>query len=378
MWSNVIGQSRVKRILQTALEHEKLPGAYLFSGPEGTGKDATAIELAKVVNCLAPLQNGTEACEQCANCLSIASLASPIVTFVHALARDIESPGESNQKAEDLEAIREQIAAKAADPYHDIEIPRATSIQIGQIRELRLALSRSLSGGTKRVVILSEADMMNVQAQNAFLKSLEEPHANTLLILTSSNPSRLLPTIASRCQDIRFDILPAAEIEQALIEREELPSAQAGFLARLSAGSYSQARSLIGEDVQEMRNQIVDFLRRGLTGRRLDASRQIDVFLPRTGGGVYLEKRQAVEQRLTLLTLWLRDALALSTQANDEEIINLDQKKELSSFVAKFGDPEKIVQAIHHIERAQSLTRLQLQLRPVMLQLVGDLETALK
>jgi DNA polymerase-3 subunit delta' len=62
MWSNVIGQSRVKRILQTALEHEKLPGAYLFSGPEGTGKDATAIELAKVVNSLAPLQNGTEAC----------------------------------------------------------------------------------------------------------------------------------------------------------------------------------------------------------------------------------------------------------------------------------------------------------------------------
>jgi DNA polymerase-3 subunit delta' len=376
MWSNVIGQSRVKRILQTALEHEKLPGAYLLTGPEGTGKDAVALELAKAVNCLSPLQNGTEACDECANCVAIDSFSSPLATFLHALAKDIETPGESNQKAEDLEIIREQIAAKAADPYHNIEIPRATSIQIGQIRELRLALTRSISGGKKRVVIISEADMMNPQAQNAFLKTLEEPHENTLLILTSSNPTRFLSTILSRCQEIRFDILSTPEIEQALMEREDLPSNQASFLARLSAGSYSQARSLIGEDVQEMRNQIVNFLRMGLSRSRKNASQQIDLFLPRTGGGNYLEKRQAVEQRLTLLTLWLRDALAMSTEA-DEEIINLDQKDALTRFVSRFGDPEKIVHAIHHIERAQTRARLQLQLRPVMLQLIVDLEEAL-
>lgn len=377
MWTNVIGQARVKRILQSALEHEKLPGAYLFTGPEGTGKDAAALELAKAVNCRTPLQNGTEACDHCDNCLSIENFASPLVTFLHALAKDIETPGESNQKTEDLEAIREQLAAKSADPYHNIEIPRATSIQIGQIRELRLALTRSMSGGNKRVVILSEADMMNSQAQNAFLKTLEEPHDNTLLILTSSNPTRFLPTILSRCQEIRFDILSAAEIEQALIEREELPSAQAGFLARLSAGSYSQAQSLVGEDVQEMRNQIVHFLRMGLSKSRKNASQQIDLFLPRAGGGTFLEKRQAVEQRLTLLTLWLRDALALSAEAAESEIINLDQKEDLARFVSRFGDPEKIVAAIHHVEKAQTLTRLQLQLRPVMLQLVVDLETTL-
>lgn len=377
MWNNVIGQARVKRIIENALELEKLPGAYLFSGPEGTGKDTMALEVAKAINCLDASRNRLEACDECANCQQISSFTSPFVTFIHALAKDVEAgSGESGQKDEDLEIIREQLAAKAADPYFNLEIPRATAIQIGQIRDLRLSLTRSIAAGMRRVVIISEADMMNQQAQNAFLKTLEEPHKNTLIILTSSNPNRFYATILSRCQEVRFDILSVDEISEALIEREELPQAQAEFLARLSAGSYSRARAMIGEDVQEMRNQIVNFLRMGLSRSRRNAAQQIDLFLPRTGGGKFLDKRLAVEQRLTLLTLWLRDALALSTAASDE-IINLDQKDALERFVKNFGDPRRIIEAIRAIERAQQLTRLQVQLRPVMLSLVADLETAL-
>jgi DNA polymerase III subunit delta' len=291
MWSNVIGQERVKRIAKSALSLRKLPSAYLFSGPEGVGKDAMAIELAKAVNCLNSAMNGLEACDECANCTSIAGFASQLITFVHALpsVKDADSIGASeNQKEEDVEIIREQLAAKAADPYHNLDIPRATTIQIGQIRDLRLSLSWTLSGGSKRVVIVSEADMMNQQAQNAFLKTLEEPHTNTLIILTSSSAHRLYPTILSRCQDLRFDILSTQEIASALIQREELPKDQAEFLARLSAGSYSNARSMIGEDIQEMRNQIVTFLRMGLSKSRRNAAEQIDVFLPRSGGGKFL------------------------------------------------------------------------------------------
>jgi hypothetical protein len=95
-----------------------------------------------------------------------------------------------------------------------------------------------------------------------------------------------------------------------------------------------------------------------------------------------LEKRQAVEQCLVLLTLWLRDALALSVakdsvadQAN--EIINLDQLEDLKKFVARFGDPHRIIDAIASVDRAMHHAKMQLQLRPVMLQLVADLETAL-
>src|SRR6185312_11745936 len=111
--------------------------------------------LVKTINCL-NLTQGLGACDECANCTAIASFASPIFTFIHALAKDLESPGSSelNQKEEDLDIIREQLAAKSADPYHNLDIPRATTIQIGQIRNLRLSLSRTFSGGTKRVVLL--------------------------------------------------------------------------------------------------------------------------------------------------------------------------------------------------------------------------------
>jgi len=372
MWSNVIGQERIKGLLRGVLEREKLPGSYLFYGPEGVGKDAMAFELAKAVNCLNPQENGTAACDECASCTAIDAMSSPVVTFVCAVPK---AP-ESGPKDDDIDAIREQLALKAADKYHNIEIPRALLINVEQIRELRMSLSRSLSGGKRRIVIMTEADKMNGQAQNAFLKTLEEPHQNTILILTSSNPHHLYPTILSRCQDVRFDPLGEEEIADALVSRDELERTQAEFLARLAAGSYSQAREMIGEDIHEMRKEIVAFLRMGLSQNRRNALKEIDGFVPRAGGGKYLEKRAAVEQRLVLLALWLRDALAMTTDSA-ERIINLDQREDLEKFVARFGQPKRIIRAIKAVESAHSQARMQLQLRPVMINLVLELETAL-
>src|SRR5438046_1686934 len=92
MWKNVIGQERVKKIIRQTLESGKLPNAYLFTGAEGVGKDAGAIELAKTLNCLNPISgtdfSPSEACDECANCKSIGSLASPLLHFVFALAKD--------------------------------------------------------------------------------------------------------------------------------------------------------------------------------------------------------------------------------------------------------------------------------------------------
>ncbi len=374
MWSNIIGQERVKRVLTGALEREMLPSSYLFLGPEGTGKDAAAFELAKAINCLEPRSGGTEACDVCVNCLSIDQLSAPFLHFVYAQAKDVESA--SGPKDEDLEIVREQLALKANDKYHNIEIPKAHLIGVLQIRELRLALSRSLVSGKRYVVIVSEADMMNQYAQNAFLKTLEEPHANTIIILTSSNPHRLFPTILSRCQEIRFDVLANDEISDALVARDEISREEANFLARLSAGSYSQARTMIGEDIRAMRTEIVAFLRMGLSKSRRNAVKEIDVFVPRSGGGSFLEKRVAVEQRLVLLGLWLRDALALATGSH-ERIINIDQQQDLDKFVSRFGEPPRIIRAIRAVEQAQGQTKQQLQLRPVMLNLVMELEAAL-
>ncbi len=377
MWSNVLGQERIKRVLVGVLEREMLPGAYLFLGPEGTGKDAAAFELAKAINCLDPKSCGTEACDVCVNCLSIDQLAAPFLHFVHARPAPKPQSTDSNDiTPEELDSIREQLEVLKSDKYHNLTIPKANIITILQIRELRLALSKSLTTGKRRTVIISEADLMNKSAQNAFLKTLEEPHANTIIILTSSNPHRLYPTILSRCQEVRFDVLSNEDISDALVERDEISRDEANFLARLAAGSYSQARAMIGEDIRAMRSEIVSFLRMGLSKSRRNAVKEIDVFVPRSGGGSFLEKRVAVEQRLLLLGLWLRDALALATGSN-ERIINIDQQQDLDRFVSRFNEPPKIIRAIRAVEVAQGQTKQQLQLRPVMLNLVMELEAAL-
>lgn len=379
MWSNVIGEERVKHILRNALTAGKVPSAYLFSGPEGTGKDATAIELAKAINCLQPTPDG--ACDECLSCVGIANFASTAILLVHALPgierqdKDFDDT-KVDVKLEELDIIREQLAAKVADPYYNIEIPKAHIISKRQIRELRLSLARSVAGINRRVVIISEADKMKEDAQNTFLKTLEEPHADTLIILTSSNANGLLPTVHSRTQEVRFDVLSIEDIRNALMARESLPESDADFLARIAAGSYSRARAMIGEDVKQMRTEIVGFLRMGLSKSRRNAALEVDKFLPRSGGGKFLEKRQAVEQRLGLLTLWLRDALALSTKA-EGEIINRDQLEDLTKFVARLGEPRRIIAAIASVDRAMHRVKLQLQLRAVMLELVVELEQAL-
>ncbi|MFI5262920.1 MAG: ATP-binding protein [Candidatus Kapaibacterium sp.] len=421
MWKNVIGQERVKKIIGQALESRKFPNAYLFTGAEGTGKDAMAIELAKALNCLRvdsrlSIVDGLglepeprlEACDRCENCLAIGSLTSPLLHFVIALSKDSEKASSKDDDEDEdgvakIDIIREQFEMKARDPYHNIQIPKALAINIKQIRDLRLVLSRSMTGGNKRVVIISEADTMRREAQNAFLKSLEEPHDNTLIILTSSNPGRLYATILSRCQDVRFDLLTPNEIADALVERDELERPQAEFLARLAGGSFSAARSLVSEDIATLRNQVVQLLLMGLSRSRKNALAEIDNFLPRAGGGSFLEKRQTVEQLLHLLTLWLRDALALSTvgatgrssnlettktsqdeqplaptrDSADEYLFNIDQLDYLKRFTAKFGNPRNIANALRTVEIAQRNVRLQLQLRPVVLQMVMDLEVAL-
>ncbi len=377
MWKNIIGQERVKKIIRQSLESGKLPNAYLFTGAEGLGKDAMAIELAKALNCL-NFNSHLEACDECVNCKQIASLGSPLLQFIVARAKESSKNEdlEDGDEGKDVEVVREQFALKATDPYHNIQIPNAQLISVKQIRRLRMLLSRSMTGGSKRVLIISEADMMNQQAQNAFLKSLEEPHDNTLIILTSSNPSRLYATILSRCQDVRFDLLEPTEIADALVGRDDLDKKQAEFLARLSGGSFSAARGLVNEDVAVLRNQVVQLLRMGLSQSRKNALAEIDNFLPRAGGGSFLEKRHTVEQLLHLLTLWLRDALAISS-GSEEYIFNNDQLDDLKRFTSRFGVPINIVKALRAVEIAQRNVHLQLQLRPVVLQMVIDMEAAL-
>ena len=334
-WNDVIGQKRVKRLLQGAISSGRIPNAWLFSGPEGVGKDAVAIEIAKVLRCENP-QNGTEACDECRSCRSVGALQNPNVQFVFALpsAKGEDSRSDSPMlKLSDSEIalIREEVERKGKDPYYNISIPRAQQIKISSIRQIKRDVSLSSSEPGMRVIIVSEAHQMRAESANAFLKTLEEPSPRTLLILTTSHREGLLPTIVSRCQEMRFDQLSESEIAEGLEQRNGTDRTTALLTAKLAGGSYSRGVELVDGQLHQLRYDIVAFLRGALKRSPVAAHREIEG-LAGKGDRIHLERL------LGLLQLWLRDAYVLRLTGNESLIVNQDQLDDIRSFNGKFAD----------------------------------------
>jgi DNA polymerase-3 subunit delta' len=334
VWDTIIGQQRAKRTLRTALAGSRVPHAWLFTGVEGIGKDAAAIAVATFLRCEQPRDNA-EPCGSCHGCTSTLSLQNANVRFVFALPTGKSEDGRNDApmlKLSDAEIslIQEQIAQKASDPYHNISIPRAQQIKISSIREVRRDISMSATEPGWRVVVVSEAHQMGNEAANAFLKTLEEPAPRTLLILTSSSRERLLPTILSRCQEIRFETLTETDIVSALVSRHKVDRTSAALLAKLSGGSYSRAVEMISGDLAQLRFDVITFLRAALKRSPIAVHAEVERLTASTD-------RPRLEQTLALLQLWLRDALALRVGAGEEVIVNRDQIEDLESFNRKFA-----------------------------------------
>ena len=318
-WEQVIDQPRVKRILSAIVRGDRVAHAYLFTGPEGVGKYAAALELARAVNCDRP-DGGP--CGTCDNCKRIAALQYPDVHLVFAL------PVGKNEKAgdspiarladEDVTLIQEQLRLKAANSYHRIVLPRATTIKLSSMREVRRESALSSFGRGRKVFIILDAEMMNDESSNALLKTLEEPAGDLMIILITTRPELLLPTIISRCQLIRFDPPRDESIASALVEREHIEPAQAAAVASLAAGSYTRAIEYLHSDLAERRREAVDFLRTVLyrpRGELLDAIDHIAADL----------ERSEVEDMLRLMLSWLREAMrasqGIATQGGDDDSV---------------------------------------------------------
>jgi DNA polymerase-3 subunit delta' len=342
-WSTVIGQERIKTLLKRILQTKKVAHAFLFYGPEGIGKDALAIEFAKALNCS---EDNIEACGMCTHCLRMQSFAHPNVRFVFAL------PVGKNEKAGDdpinvlsesqVTEVRDQLLLKSKDSYHQIEIAKANFIKINSVRDIKREAAMSQNEQGKKIFIFFNADMMNTEASNSLLKTLEEPLPNTILLLTTSKKDHLLPTIVSRCQLLQCDILTDEEIVNALIRRDAIDKVQARLIAQLSQGSYTQARRLCSLNIIEERREIVEFLRIVLGKNKTVLIDAIDELSSTS------EKRQ-IQRWLQLLQSWIRDAMLL--QQVDQSPFLEDERKSMANFISKFPDA-KLFNAIQTVEKA--------------------------
>jgi DNA polymerase-3 subunit delta' len=319
----------------------RLPHAYLFAGNEGVGKDAMALELARVLHCQ---RRQEEACGTCAACAKMNTLQHPDVMFITALPVGKNERGDDNPLARlapaDVEVVQEQYSAKGENPYYRISIPKANLIKISSIREVRRQAALTTLYGGRKIFIISNADEMGEEASNTLLKTLEEPPGETLLILTTSRPEALLQTIVSRCQVVRFDPLTEEEIRTALVERDGQDVGKAGLVARLANGSYARARELLHANLAELRQDVVTFIRTALASNMINLSAHVDKLAAP-------KDREFVVRFLTLMLVWFRDAFVLLQGGT---IINLDQQEDLQRFTARFASANltNVMEAVEH------------------------------
>lgn len=373
-WNSIIGQQRVKNILQRAILEKRIAHAYCFWGQEGVGKEALALEFAKTVNCENPLINNSniEQCGKCRSCMHTLKLQHNNIELIYALPT-----GESATSAKDsplegmsdlqIDEIREQIALKAENPYHKIALKKASQIKISSIRALKKKLTMASGESGRRVIIVFDADKMTSEASNAFLKQLEEPQAGITIIMVTSRFDIILPTILSRCQKIHCPAISEDELAIELVRRHNIKEVDARLITNFAQGSYNRALQFMDASFTELRQEIVEILRCTLKKRdfRVELLEKIDTLAKDND-------KNSLEIILQLFIIWLRDAKSIVQTKNSNNVINVDQLETINRFASNFGSKD-IIAAIESIEKAITRIRRNVQIKLVLLTLFIEL-----
>ncbi len=237
-FSDFHGNSDVVRTIREMLAHERFPHAVILSGPQGAGKFTLAQMIAKTMNCLErPLIGGLpDFCGHCANCARIAEADNLEARFAEAV--------EARENLRDADKRETRILVQT---HPDVMIippdPPQMLVKVDQVRHVIGEIYYRPSEGGERVYIFSDADFMK-EAANSLLKILEEPPDFATIFLLTDNPSALLPTIRSRCMQLRLAALSPAEVEEYLAEvRPEWQARERSLVARLCGGGLGRARS---------------------------------------------------------------------------------------------------------------------------------------
>ena len=299
----LIGQEKAKEMLRRAGSGGRLSHAYLFRGPAGVGKKRAALAFAAALNCLNP--EGGDACGTCASCRKLAAGSHPDFTAV---------------------------------------LPEGAAIKIGQIRALKQALGFPPLEARCRVVLLAEVHTMRREAANSLLKTLEEPPADTLLILTGDEASAILPTIVSRCQVVPFFPLPYQEVA-AVLEKEGTPPAEAAALATAAEGSLGRARLLAAKELLAFRREIIATLL-PLAPEDPRAVPAVLALAERAAG-----LKENLPELLALLKIWLRDLVLLAGGMDPSQAASRDLA-DLLPAAARRWPPEQLLARLDRITEA--------------------------
>jgi DNA polymerase-3 subunit delta' len=303
------------------LQAARIPGALMFVGEDGVGKKLFALELAKALNCRAPM--GVEACDKCPSCVRISQSKFP------------EYSDDKDNKERIVRSDHPDVAL--ARPYNRV-------LRINPMREIEQEANFRPFEGRARVFIIEDAHRLNEASSNALLKTLEEPPATSHLILITPRPAQLLPTIRSRSQMLRFSPLSPAEIEAHLLKGRQVSPADARLLGKIARGSIGRALSTNLESYRQQREAMMEVVNAlSVTGDRarlLRASEEMND----------AKRKDEYEPRLDVLATILHDVWVLALGAPDEQVLNQDLRPQLSR-VASSLDSRRASRWLSQVER---------------------------
>jgi len=328
---SLIGQGKLKKLFNRLIAEEKLPHAMLFYGPDGTGKEAAAMELGKLLLC----QDENRPCGNCRSCRQFSHFEHPDFFFLFPIAKPKKEykggEWESALSEKELELYRNEVDKKAVDYYYKMNYSGAQSILIGQVRNLIQKSTLTAHSGDNRFAIISPAHLMNREAQNSLLKLLEEPPGGFYLCLCTSRPEALLPTTVSRCQPFYFPPLKRDEVAAGLKSAYGVDAEKAESVADRSDGDMVRAIELVKSE-DTLRTVAVDgVLMQILTkkyGEFFKILREFQMY------GEYGDKSIAKEILLNI-DHWLRDIDLMDHGL--EPVYNRDLMDRLEKFRASIA-----------------------------------------
>jgi DNA polymerase-3 subunit delta' len=336
---HLVGHQRVLTMLARAVVRESLPPALIFAGPAGVGKFETAMALAAVLNCESVRRGAgarpfeVDACGECRVCRRIAQAGARL--------RDGDA------------AALDCVVALVPDERGSIKVDpvRATIERCGY---------RPLDG-RRRVVVIDQADALEVSAQNALLKVLEEPPSSTTFVLVTSRADALLPTVRSRCPRLRFGLLTAAEVETALVRDRGVEAAAGAQAASLSGGSLGAAVDQMTGVARDVRDVALAVLRQAagtqspvarLEAAKTLASKAADERGTRKKGGDGVS-RAVLADRLAAIGAILRDVQVVSSRADARWLASADLAADVAALAGGF-DATRAARAFAAVDRARA------------------------
>jgi DNA polymerase-3 subunit delta' len=304
VFGTIAGHKRLIDLLARAIARGTLPPTLLFVGPVGVGKWRTAVAVAQALNCLKPVTSesgGAAPYDACGTCRSCERIERGLHVDVVAV--------EPDEKA---------------------------SIKIDIVRDVLSRTNYRPFEGRRRVVLIREADTLEPQAQNALLKSLEEPPPATVFILTTAVPGALLPTVRSRSMTLRFGRLTTEEVCDVLVRDHGQTRDAALAVSALADGSVGQALSLESADVAVLRETALLLL--GEAARQPDAAVRLRAAATLVAGESRKERsRDELAVILRLASSMLRDMEAINSDADANVLANPVVSRELRSLAPRYA-----------------------------------------